>query len=378
MRSSTASGPIPGLKSRQTIRRGAACWLALLTLAACAAPASGPPAQAPAAGAASGGQGGLTTGPQAPAATAPADRRKVSYGYIAILAGAPTFVAQDRGYFDEQGLDVEFTPFDSGALLLTPVSAGQLDVGAAVPSPGLFNALARNINMKAIASQSGTGTFLMLRQELADSGQVKSLGDLRGRRVSFNVEGSPVDFTLRTAFRQAGIDLGEVDVQRVTNTDLAPALVNGAVDAGGAPEPLPVLIESRGAGVRFLDIESLIGPHEGSFLMIGPSMLGRDEVVTQHFLVAYMQGLREYLAAVKDGKVADPAMRDILSKWTRIPTDVIAQASVTLTDPNGRINLADLNFQQDFWAEQGLVTAKADLGQFLEYKYLDAALAKVQ
>ena len=55
------------------------------------------------------------------------------------------YLAQERGYFAEQGFAVEFTPFDSGALMVAPVAAGQLDAMAAVPGPSLFNALARDV-----------------------------------------------------------------------------------------------------------------------------------------------------------------------------------------------------------------------------------------
>jgi NitT/TauT family transport system substrate-binding protein len=314
----------------------------------------------------------------APAAAVAPDRRSLKYGYNPILPGAPEFIAQERGYFAEQGLDVEFVSFDSGALMIAPASAGQLDVITAVPSPSLFNALARDINMHAIASQSLSYTVLMLRKDLADSGQVRTIQDLKGRRVSFNVEGSPVDYTLRLALQKNGLTLSDVDVQRVVNTDLAAALANNGVDAGVVPEPLPTLIESRGIGVRALDVQAAAGRQEAGMMVAGPSLLSRPDAVTTRFVVAHMKGIRDYLASIKDGTVSDPQMLEILSKWTRIPTETIAQAYHSGTEASGRIEVDDLIRQQDFWEREGLVPTKADMVKFVEYKYLDAALAQLR
>ncbi len=347
--------------------------LAAVTAVACAGSpraASPAPPAAPTAAAAS--------APTAEAPSAPAERQTIQYGYNPILAGTPMYLAQDRGYFTEQGLDVTFTPFDSGALMIAPASAGQLDAIAAVPSPSLFNALVRNVALKAIAMQSWSEATLLLRKDLADSGQVKTPADLKGKRVSFNVEGSPVDYQLRRALLAQGLTLADFDVARLANSDLAAALANGAVDAGTASDPLPVLIEERGIGVRFLNTADVIGPQPSGLLVAGPSLLERGDAITTRFVAAFLKGLRDSIAATHDHHVDDPAVLEIISKWTRVPAETIAQVHTPTADPSGRIDLANLNEQQDFWAHEGQVPTKANLDQFVEYKYLDAAAAQVR
>jgi len=288
------------------------------------------------------------------------------------------FVAEDRGYFAEEGFTVNYSPFDSGALMVAPLAAGQLDVIPAVPSPSLFNALARDVSMQAVAVQSSASTStLMLRKELWDSGEVRTLPDLRGKRVSFNVEGSPVDYALRHGFQKYGLSLQDVEVQRISNTDTAPALANGALDAGILPEPGPVLIESRGIGVRLLEASEMVPEQTGSMLTIGPSMSARGDAVITRFLAAYLRGLRDTNAAIKDNHLTDPAVLAIVSKWTNLPSDTIAKATNLPVDANGRIDLDDVIQQQDFWVQQGLVPTPVDLHKFIDYKYIDAARALV-
>lgn len=354
--------------------------VAVLVAVACSAPASAP-APAPAAKPAAPAAASATSAPAAPAAAAPAaptERQPLHLGYLPILAGGPQFIAQDRGYFAEQGFDAEWTQFDSGALMVSSVAAGQLDVMYGVPGPGLFNALARDVNLQGIALLGMSGTWMMLRKDLADSGQVKTLQDLKGRRVSFNVEGSPVDYTLRNALLKSGMTMDDVQVERVVNTDLATALANGAVDAGVVPEPVPVLIETRGIGVRFGDVQNVAGRALAATVTVGPSLLNRGDAVVTRFLVAYLKGLRDYLGAFKDNRMVDPQVLEIMSSWTKLPPETIAQAIQDLPTADARIDVQDMSNQQEFWVREGLVPQRADLNKFVQQKYLDAALAQLR
>jgi NitT/TauT family transport system substrate-binding protein len=105
-------------------------------------------------------------------------------------------------------------------------------------------------------------------------------------------------------------------------------------------------------------------------------MLARGEAVNTRFLVAYLRGLRDYLAAITDERVSDPDVVAILSKWTGIPPSTVAAAVASKVDPSGRLDIEDLNRQQDYWRQVGLVPREADLRAFIDHRYLDAALAQ--
>ncbi|HZR98610.1 MAG TPA: ABC transporter substrate-binding protein [Chloroflexota bacterium] len=335
--------------------------------AAPAATAQAPAAQAPAA----------TTAPAAAAApTTPPQRQSIRYGYVPIVASAAMYIANERGYFTEQGIDLEMLSFDSGALMPPALSAGQLEAGHGTPGPALFNALARSIDIKTIASISYNGTQLMVRKDLAD--QIHSVADLKGKRMSFMVEGSPIDLTMRRVLYQNGLTLQDVDVQRLSMPDSAAALANGGLDAAAVVEPFPVLIETRGVGSRPLDVQGMVWKDEASIILAGPSLLSRSDAAVTAFLVGFLKGMRDFHAAQRDDKLVDPAVTEIISRWTNIPVDILTKATDSGAPPNNRIDLDDLNRQQDFWAQEGLVQTKADLSSFVEYKYLDAAVPQVR
>jgi NitT/TauT family transport system substrate-binding protein len=359
----------------------------------CAPPAAAPPAPAggnapaaapPAAGAPAAQAAAPTTAaapaaaPAAPAApeAAPPPPQSMRYGYVPILAAGPMYVAKERGYFAEQGIDIEMQSFDSGALLIPAVAAGQLEAGHGVPGPALFNALAREVNMKTVSAIAYNNTTLLARKDLAD--QIRTVQDLKGKRVSLMVEGSPIDFTMRRVLYQNSMTLQDLEVQRLSMPDSVPALANSAVDAVTVVEPFVVLIESRGLGVPSLGVQDMVWQDQASIVLAGPSMLSRGDAANTAFLKGVLKGLRDFQAGIQDQKMVDPAVLEIINRWTNVPTDVIARSTIKPAPPNGRVDLDDLNRQQDFWLQEGDVKAKADLSQFVEYKYLDAAVAQLR
>ena len=100
----------------------------------------------------------------------------VRVGTLGAISDAPIFIADKKGYFKEEGLAVTMTVFNSAAVMVAPMGSGQLDVGAGSPSAGMYNAVARNINVKIVAdkAQSTPGygaTKLIVRKDLVESGR---------------------------------------------------------------------------------------------------------------------------------------------------------------------------------------------------------------
>jgi hypothetical protein len=156
------------------------------------------------------------------------------------------------------------------------------------------------------------------------------------------------------------------------------ALGNSALDAGVAVEPLVGMMESRGIAMRAFDVLNQVWKDQASLVLVGPSLLSRPDAAGTAFMVGFLRGLRDVEAALQDQKVVEPALHEIISRWTNIPAEVVARASFSGAPPNGRILLDDLVRQQDFWLQEGDVRARADLNAFVEYKYLDAAIAQLR
>jgi len=140
---------------------------------------------------------------------------EVKVGTNNVISDAPFFIANRKGYFEEQGIKVKLVSFDAGPKMIAPLGAGQLDVAAGAASAGLFNAAARGIDIKIVADKSSTppGYDLMpilVRKELVDTGKVKSYKDLKGLKVAEAGKGGSPGSKLNEALKKGGLTYKDV------------------------------------------------------------------------------------------------------------------------------------------------------------------------
>src|SRR5438270_4366207 len=77
----------------------------------------------------------------------------VRVGITNVSTDVGFFIADKKGYFRDEGLNVVFTEFNSAAKMIAPLGTGQLDVGGGTVSAGLYNAVARKIDIKVVADK---------------------------------------------------------------------------------------------------------------------------------------------------------------------------------------------------------------------------------
>ena len=171
-----------------------------------------------------------------PLTDAPADGelQSVSMGYIPVMNFAPVFVAKELGYFAEQGLDVELRAFAGGSEMIAQIATNDLNAGIGGAGPGLFNAVNGGLPVKIIAPGHSEGnpvaTPLVVARSKCESGEIRSVADLDGKRVSINAPGA-TEYWLSQALAQGGLTIDDIDLQTLAFPDAVIALETGAVDA---------------------------------------------------------------------------------------------------------------------------------------------------
>ena len=198
---------------------------------------------------------------------------------------APLFVAQEQGYFAAHGLEVEMIapadPNDPPKL----VAAGKADIALSY-QPQLHVQVAAGLPLTRFGTLIATPLNTLL--VLAD-GPVKSIADLKGRKVGYSVGGFE-DALLRAMLARHGLTLDDITLINV-NFSLSPALLAGQVDA--------VIGAYRNFELNQMDIEG----HKGrAFYVEEEGVPSYDELI----LVAnpaHMDRavLRRFLDALEDG-----------------------------------------------------------------------------
>ena len=116
-------------------------------------------------------------------------QQKVRVGNVNTVSDVGIYIADRKGYFKAEGLDVEFVGFKTAAQMIAPLGAGQLDVGGGTVSAALYNARARNIGIRIVADKGSSRpqynfSTVMVRKDHVDSGRYRSFKDLKGMKVA--------------------------------------------------------------------------------------------------------------------------------------------------------------------------------------------------
>lgn len=161
----------------------------------------------------------------APHAALGQDRLTILLDWFVNPDHAPLFVAQEAGYFRNAGLEVELiapaNPNDPPKL----VAAGKADVAISY-QPQLHIQVDQGLPLRRIGTLVSTPLNSLV--VLAD-GPIKSIADLKGRKIGFSVGGFE-DVLLKAMLERHDLSLKDVELINV-NFSLSPSIINGQVDA---------------------------------------------------------------------------------------------------------------------------------------------------
>ena len=318
----------------------------------------------------------------ASAQTAPLNSRvALKVGAIGAVSDAGIFIAQEKGYFRDEGLDVEIVGFKAAPQILPAIATGEVQVSGSAVTPALFNAFARGITMKLVADKGqvaqGFGfAAIVIRSDLADT--VRDFKDLKGRKFAVMGKGVSSTTQLGKALERGGIEPNEVELIELGLPEMVAALGNKAIDGATLLEPFITFATARNVGIRWKGMEDFL-PFTGQngVIIYSQQFTQEQPESAKRWMAAYLKGTRAYLDAVTKGTDRD-GINAILAKHTAVKDlALLAKIAPTGFDPNGRMEIKSLEADQDWFLKLGLQQGRADLGKVIDYQYVDYAVARL-
>lgn len=170
----------------------------------------------------------------------------VTIGYSAWPGWFPLKVAEEKGFFEQAGVDVKLRYFTDYIASLDAFTAGQIDGNTQTLNDTIASVAAGSDQKIVLVNDNSTGND----QIIVDS-SIKSIADLKGKKVA--VEVGVVDhFLLAQGLRKAGMSLADVTIVPLETGAAAAAFAAGQVDAVGAFPPFTTQAAKRsGSHVLF-------------------------------------------------------------------------------------------------------------------------------
>jgi len=179
------------------------------------------------------------------------DIEQIDVGIIPIVAIAPLALGVEKGFFDEEGLNVELHVAQGGAALVPAVSSGQYKF-AFSNNLSVMLARAQGLPVRIVSAANSAGTAPDPIEEAlavpADS-PIKSVEDLAGKTVAVNTLNNIVHLANLRTLEEAGVDPSSVKFIEVGFPDMPLALEEGRVDAADVAEPFLTQVKQAGGTV---------------------------------------------------------------------------------------------------------------------------------
>ncbi|WP_181148267.1 MULTISPECIES: ABC transporter substrate-binding protein [unclassified Arthrobacter] len=285
------------------------------------------------------------------------------------------YVAQDQGYFQDEGLDPSFQSFTTGAPLLAALESDSLDI--ATTGLATVFALGKGIDIRFITFEGDAAAVegLVARE----GGAVATLEDIAGGAPVAVPTGTCAQVSAYYAMESLGKDYSDLNAVDIAPNLYANALTSESIDAGFSWSPYLVELERNGHNIIGWDEEWV--PGGGS---CPETHIGRSAFLEEHPEVGskIVRAVKRAWQDIRDDEsVAVAALASRLSISEEIASEVVARyvaaqpTSEQLTDPTNRYSMVgteglvkQLGLASDAFAALGVIEEQ------LTIEELDAAV----
>jgi NitT/TauT family transport system substrate-binding protein len=304
---------------------------------------------------------------------------KAKIGVLRLSSSAPVFIAQDKGYFREAGLDIELKFFDAAQPIAVATTSGDVDFGVTAFTAGLYN-LAGKGTLKVIGGMSrekaGYPLIGYFAANKAYEAGLKTPKDLAGKRIAVTQVGSSFHYSLGLLADKYGFKLSDVKIVPLQSLSNAAAALKGeTVDAALLPVSTARKLMDDG-GAKLLGWVGDETPWQLGAVFASPKTLANKALVTK-VLGALERADREYhdviLASVKDGNAAinekTKPLLEIIAKYTNSSVEQVV-GNCAYIDPDGKLDVKNVDDQIKWLQAQGFADKGYDAESIIAKEYV--------
>ncbi len=307
---------------------------------------------------------------------------KLSIAALRFVSSSPIFIAQERGYFAAEGLDVEIKFFDAAQPIAVATAAGDTDLGITGLTAGFYN-LAGKGALKIIAAQSreepGYDFVAYVVSKKAYDAGFTSVTQFPGKTVGITQIGSTFHYNMGKLAEKRGFKLEDVQLKPLQSiANVTAALKGGQVDAVLLPANNAYALEKDGAGkiIGWVHQET---PWQLGALFANTKVIETRREAVEKFIRAYLKATADYADALlqKDaqgkrvfGDKADAVIAIIQKYVEPKPTADQVKSSANYIDPQGRLLVGDIYAQVRWYQANGMVDKDVDAAKLMDLSFI--------
>lgn len=310
-------------------------------------------------------------------APALASNRKIKVGALRFTSHSGSFIAFERGYFADAGLDVEFQFFQAAQPMAVAIASGDVDYAVTAISGGLIS-LADKGAIKviggALSEEKGIDGQKFLISDAAYQAGTKSLKDLDGKKYAVTQAGSSFHYMGAKMAEKEGISLSFTPLQKVGA--IIGAMKSGQVDGWSIVPHIAKPLAKAGAWHIVGDVSDYLPDYQVTTVFTSADNAANEKALTKDFLSGFSRGVDDYAAAMIDGTASQDEMIDLIHKYvyTDRPREKAAPSIINGTmrlNKGAALNLASVQDQLSWFQSEGLVDKDISIDQLVDTSYVE-------
>jgi NitT/TauT family transport system substrate-binding protein len=307
----------------------------------------------------------------------------VKLGVLRFTSHAGNFVAVERGYFAEEGLEVELEYFQAAGPMAVAIASGDIDFGVTAVSGALIN-LAEKGAIKviggALTEEPGISGQKILVSNAAYEAGVTTPADLEGRSFAITQTGSSFHYM---ASQIAAAEGFSTDAMRLTPLQKVGAIIgalkSGQVDAWTIVPHIAAGLDASGGARIIGEVADYIPDYQVTTVFTSARNAAERRDLVERFLRGYSRGVADFNAALVDrseGEEGAEAMTRLLHKYVYAdrPYEDAAgpiQAGSMRLQPNARLSVASVRDQLEWFQAEGLVSDAITLDMLVDQSFVE-------
>lgn len=306
----------------------------------------------------------------------------VVLGALRFTSHGAGFVAFERGYFKDEGLNVTFEFFQSAQPIAVATASGDVDFGVTGVTGGLMNLAEKNalrIVAGVLHEKKGVDGMIVLASNKAYENGLTSIDDMPGHSLAMTQVGSTFHYMTSRIAEAKGWDISDIKLIPLQKVGaMVAALQSGQIDTMLMVPDIAKALASSGAMHQIGKLNDYV-EYQISTMITSVDNIENDPEMVKRFIRAYSKGIADMNAGFLDPN-ADveerEALTHILHKYVKIdqPYEKAApsiQKGAMYLNEGASLNKTDVGLQMKWFVDNGLVDSDLTVDQLVDSSFVE-------
>ncbi|HSG00434.1 MAG TPA: ABC transporter substrate-binding protein, partial [Vicinamibacterales bacterium] len=305
-------------------------------------------------------------------------RERVRVAAMPYLTHMPFHIAKAEGYFDEQGLDVDFVMLGRNEDVMSTLAQGHVDAMAGMLTLNELSLMQAGAHIRVVAAFAApppadlgcTQVGFLIRRDHLESGAAADPERLRAMRFDTSPF-IPLTYALDELLRTAGLSIDDVELVDLPSPAGLEAMQSGQTDVVAESEPFISMHLAAGAAAVWKPVFDVVPDYVPSVMLFGPTLVDERPRVGERFMTAILKAVRQ----LRLGKTARNLA--IVEQASGLSAEQVAGACWPTPTEEARVDPADFRGYQDWLVRRAVLDHVVPDDDLLDARFVNFANAEL-